>query len=268
VNLQSRCAHEADEGTRKDRAGRCRRTVSIAVLLAVGVLFGVQWVGLSGCGTWLDVGQTGAGCAYAMVLGGDPNGRAYAAAALVRAGLAERVLLSRVALELGTCGNGLPEHEVSRRVLLSRGVPESNVLVLGPEVSTTRDEALALAEFLEDHPTERVAVVTNDFHTRRAQWIFRRILGCRAENLQFVSAPNDDFVLQRWWQTQTGFETVVGENLKLLFYVVRYDRRAMPIIAGLAVLVVAWGRARWRRTRLHPDRQTHQGREGPCEKAR
>jgi len=248
------------------KPGPLARAIRFVALAMIALMIGLLWSGPpSWCGTWLDVGARppAASCDFVMVLGGDPNTRPYVAAALVRAGLARQVLLSRVADSVGPHGTLVPEHELSRRVLLARGVPASDIILLDREATTTHDEAHALADFLKDHPAARMAVVTNHFHTRRARWVFRQVLGNgssaggKAPVLCFVSAPTDDFSLDRWWETEDGFMTVLGENLKLVFYVFYYDRRA-DLLGALALIAalggyVALTRRRSRTASIEPD---------------
>ena len=52
------------------------------------------------------------------------------------------------------------------------------------------------------------------------------------------SAPTEEFRLDRWWQVEDGFISVVGEYLKLAYYVLRFTH-AGYWIAGCVLLAVA-----------------------------
>ncbi|MGA2616487.1 MAG: YdcF family protein [Thermoguttaceae bacterium] len=185
---------------------------------------------------WLDVGEVPRRSDYAVVLGGGANSRPFVAAALVRLGLTRKVLVTRVARSPSTeDGILLPDHELSRRVLLHRGVPAENIEFLGTDNSTTFDEAQALSTLLEAAPDTSFAVVTHGYHTRRARWILSRVLGARISQVSFVSVPTDGFRADNWWCTEDGFATIVGENLKLCFYMLRYDRIAQAIVTVLGI---------------------------------
>jgi uncharacterized SAM-binding protein YcdF (DUF218 family) len=160
---------------------------------------------------------------YVLVLGGDAETRPFAAAALVKAGLAQQVLLTKT-IELPETEDQatLHERDVMQKVLKKRGVPEDRINVLPGEVTSTFDEARTLAAFLREHPESSVAIVTNGFHTRRARWIFRRQLPDAADRLHFLSVPRDGVDEATWWQTDAGLALYLGEYCKFAYYWVRY----------------------------------------------
>jgi uncharacterized SAM-binding protein YcdF (DUF218 family) len=189
---------------------------------------------------WLDVGEPPTKAEYVVVLGGDVNVRPLVAAALFRAGLAAKVLVSDSAAATDRPEDRLlSEPEVLRRVLLARGVPDHAIVFLGKHNRTTYDEARALEAYLQGAPPARVSVVTSDYHTRRTRWIFRQVLGPRAAALCFVSAPSDDFRAENWWQTEHGFVAIIVENLKFLFYLLRYGHLQDGIVIAVALLLAA-----------------------------
>jgi uncharacterized SAM-binding protein YcdF (DUF218 family) len=200
--------------------------VCLAVLGGLLLVFiAPGWV-LPPLARYLDVSEEPGPVDYVLVLNGDPETRPFAAAALVKAGLARQVLLTRqrLALESNLVQGGamLSELEITRGVLKARGVPEQAIRVLPGEISSTADEARVLAAFLKDEPEARVAVVTNGFHTRRARWIFRRALGEGGERIQLVGVPHEGVDEQSWWRTSLGCVLYVSEYAKLVYYRLRY----------------------------------------------
>jgi uncharacterized SAM-binding protein YcdF (DUF218 family) len=67
----------------------------------------------------------------------------------------------------GESGRGVPESTVIRHVLEANGVPEERILEES-SASSTREEALALAEMLKAREVGRVILVTSPTHMRRA----------------------------------------------------------------------------------------------------
>ena len=202
---------------------------------------------------WLDVGTYPQPADYVMVLGGGTESRPFAAAAIIKAGLARRVLVSHVNRgRLVLSGSLLSEDQIVRRVLVARGVPEDAIAVVGWEGASTYDEARALASLLKDMPDARVLILTSDFHTRRARWIFREILGSQGSQISMVSTPSEGFRFDRWWCCHEGFQTIAGENIKFLLYAMRYGRsfRVAALIALIGVCAALY--CRHRRTKPRP----------------
>jgi uncharacterized SAM-binding protein YcdF (DUF218 family) len=190
----------------------------LLVLGTLGVLlwFAVPQV-LPGVAGYLDVSQPPHVVDCVMVLGGGVDSRPFAAAALIKAGRARQVLLPRVQLDAAAQDGFLPpEQEITRQVLLKRGVPATAIRLLPGDVASTQDEARALAAYLADKPDLTVAVVTTTWHTRRARRVFEQVLGERATQLSFVGVPTDGYAPDDWWRHDDSFATYLTEYAKLL----------------------------------------------------
>lgn len=175
---------------------------------------------------YLDVSEPPHAVDYVLVLNGDPETRPFAAAALVHAGLAKKVLLThqQLALESNNVQSGgtLSEFELTRQVLLARGVPAPAIQVLPGEIGSSHDELKKLAGFLTEHPEATATVVTNGFHTRRSRWVLGRLLGDRANAVSFVGVPRDGVEASHWWRSKTGCAIYLTEYPKFLYYWARY----------------------------------------------
>ena len=202
---------------------------------------------LRAMGNWLDVGGRPRPAQFVMVLNGDEETRTLVADVLVKAGFARDVLVTEVAIARQKTELAFPpSHEISREVLLKRGIPAGDITILPAAATTTYDEAQALRAFLRDRPQTTVLVVTSDYHTRRSRWVFARALGPRAGQVAFVSAPSDDFRRDFWWQDEAGLVAVLSEYLKFAFYLVYYGYGGYWLAAcGGLVLVAACTRLRY-----------------------
>jgi uncharacterized SAM-binding protein YcdF (DUF218 family) len=197
---------------------RCLVTAAIGLLLYASSGW---W--LPAAGRWLDVGEPPRVADYCLVLSGDFGSRPFGAAALYRRGYVRRgIWLTRVAFAQPIFPWGLDATAAERRLLTTVGVPNNRIFVLDGECATTFDEANALATMLASRPEATVAVVTSDYHTRRTRWIFRRVLGERADHLQFISVPTDFFSAEDWWKVEQGLVSYSKEFLKLPFYYLYY----------------------------------------------
>jgi uncharacterized SAM-binding protein YcdF (DUF218 family) len=226
-----------------------RRRLLIALLLGAAVVT-LCWTTrspvLRAAARWLNVGEPPHKADYVMVLNGGEDTRPFAAAALVTAGWAPQALVAETAPTPPVSDGIIPAyHDINRQVFLKCGVPAANVTILPGQAATTYDEARALAAFLQDHADARVLVVTNDYHTRRSRWVFARVLADRARQISFVSAPTDEFPMDRWWQSQLGLLVVATEYPKLVFYAATYGCLGQWLAACvLLILMALWIRRR------------------------
>jgi uncharacterized SAM-binding protein YcdF (DUF218 family) len=221
---------------------------------------------LSAAGRWLDVGGTPQKADAVVLLNGGYNTRPFTAAALVRGSWAPQVLLCTVAPHALEADGVLPSsHEIGVRVLEYAGVHRSEVTLLDRTVpstdssvndlaprrasaKTTFDEAAAVAEYLTAHPAKRLLLVTEGPHTRRARWIFERVLAGHCPEIYVVSAPTEGFEYAVWWRSKDGFLFVVSEYFKLFFYALRYGWLGYEIAAFvIAALILRACFRRWRK---------------------
>jgi uncharacterized SAM-binding protein YcdF (DUF218 family) len=219
---------------------RWKWSLALLATAAVSVFCLTRSSVLRAAGAWLDVGRGPEKADYIMLLNGELDTRTFAAAALLKGGWAPRLLLSDVApSEQVQQGLVMPWRDTNRRVLNYCGVADGQIVILDHKARTTFDEAAALADFLAASPGSRVLLVTDGPHTRRARWIFTRLLHGR-HKLTVVSAPLGFNWTDNWWQNEATCLFVLGEYFKLIFYGVRYGS-AGDITAGLAaIILVLW----------------------------
>lgn len=238
-----------------------RRIVILLVVLLLGLLAVLggwslrrQW--LPATARWLDVGGPPHRVDAVFVLPGDEQVRPFVAAALVKAGFADRAIFPKNAPLPEPIRAGRPTtDEVIRRVLERRGLGQQQIVRLEGDTTTTAQDLEALNRYLLDHPETRVAVVTSHYHTRRTRLLLDALLGERASRVSFISAPTDGFSAGDWWLHETGFFAITSEYLKLAYCLVRYTHLpwyAAAVVAGCCLLLVirrhrnSAGSAAWR----------------------
>jgi uncharacterized SAM-binding protein YcdF (DUF218 family) len=221
---------------------RRRRAVFglLLCLIALSILWAAHPICFRAMARWLDVGERPHAADYVMLLNGGENTRPFVAAALVKAGWARKILVADVAPSSTMLDGILPAyHEINRRVMIQRGVPEDDILILPGKGVSTFDEAESLSIFLKDRPSAKVLVVTDDFHTRRSRWAFARALGDRAGQTSFISAKTEDFFMDAWWKDERGVAIILSEYLKMAYYVARYGYVAHWLAACLLFVGVS-----------------------------
>ncbi len=178
---------------------------------------------LTGFANALTVDDDLAPADFIYLLGGDAHIRPVHAARLFREGLAPLVVIT---------AGGPPTPRPSTipdsanpvvQFLRLEGVPDSSIvaLPLPPGAASTQDEGQALQRYLQEHPAQRVIVVTSAYHSRRARWTLRRELRGVPVDLRMAAAPDPRFDASNWWQSEEGFVAYLTEALKFVHTLLR-----------------------------------------------
>ena len=199
-----------------------RRRLILALTGVLTALAAVCWMQrqelLPAMTHWLDVGTAPHRVDCVFILPGYHEIRPFVAAAIVRTGLADRVVFPKNAPSPEVLdGDCLSSAEITQRVLEHRGVAKEKIVPLEADSVTTAQDLQALRDFLCEYPDLEVTVVTSFYHTRRARWLAYRVLGDDANRLSYLATPVDEFNADNWWKTPTGFSTIVSEYLKLIY---------------------------------------------------
>src|SRR5947199_9705537 len=110
--------------------------------------------------------------ADALIVLGDDNfyaDRSTRAAQLFREGKAPVIVASGRRLRPMAGIAELMEHD-----LVERGVPKDRIVRLAHDADNTREEAEALRKLAAERKWHSVIVVTSNYHTRRARYVFRK----------------------------------------------------------------------------------------------
>ena len=142
-----------------------------------------------------------------IVLSGDSfyGDRATRAAELFREGKAPLVVASGKRLRPNAGVGELMEHD-----LIERGVPKDKILRFVHDADSTKEEAEALAKLAKTKKWRKAIIVTSNYHTRRARYIFRRIFPQDVET-RVASARDGDFDPEHWWEKRKSTKEFVRE---------------------------------------------------------
>jgi len=182
-------------------------TAALAVVLALAAVFADEPA------RWLVAKDPPRPTDAALVLAGDPDyERTKSGARLVLAGEARLLILTGGEPGPGDSATSL------REVAMGLGVPPEAIRM--EQVSTSTHESLvAIRPILEREGVRRLAVVTSPYHQRRALWAARRTL----PGMELVSRPADPsrWRPEGWWKTRWNRRIVLGEYLRLAYYILR-----------------------------------------------
>jgi len=148
------------------------------------------------------------GKADALVVLSDDNfyaDRATRAAELLREGKAPLIVASGRRLRPNAGIAELMEHD-----LIERGVAKEKILRLPQDADSTKEEAEAVLKLAKEKKWRSLIVVTSNYHTRRARYIFRRIFPQGME-VSVASARDGDFDPQQWWTKRKSTKKLTHE---------------------------------------------------------
>lgn len=193
--------------------------------LAGGIAYGCRNTLLADVGRFLVINDALESSDVIYVLNGDPNSRPVQAAELFKRKLAPRVFIARAASsplnDLRVTPNTT---DMSIAVMERLGVPGSLITVLSMPngVRSTYDEASLLRNSMEQRSMRRAIIVTSAFHTRRARWIFRKLLPEDRFKVMMSATPDPKYNERNWWRSEDGLIACNNEYLKLAYYWFHY----------------------------------------------
>jgi uncharacterized SAM-binding protein YcdF (DUF218 family) len=136
--------------------------------------------------------------------------RAIEAAALFHGGWAPLIVASgRMLRPYSTIA------DLMTRDLESRGVPAKAIVRFSHRANNTLEEAKDLQVVISQNGWHRILLVTSNYHTRRARYIFRKVLPADV-SLEVVGASDAEFEPATWWQSRQGRKTFLLETVGYL----------------------------------------------------
>jgi len=158
-----------------------------------------------------------------VVLGGGVNTRPFTAAEDYLSGLAHRILVTDARPSKVETLGILPSHvEINRRVLITLGVPETDIETIGNALSSTFEEGQSLREWAIRSHARSIIAPTEAFSSRRVRWTLTQALAGTGASvqIQMLDYPDDSYVT--WWKTDKGLIAFQNEVMKYLYYRYRY----------------------------------------------
>ena len=198
-----------------------------AALLVLGVLLVASYVFraplLRASADFWIVNQSVTNADSIVVLGGGLQTRPFFAAKLFQAGLATRILLMNVKPDATTeLGLTPTEQELTRKVLLSQGMTETNFVEIGNRVSSSYEESLAVRNWVKQTGARRIIIPTDLFHTRRVRWLYAKELDGLNVEVIVVAVPQREYTASDWWQHEKGLIAFQNEVIKFAYYRLKY----------------------------------------------
>jgi hypothetical protein len=137
--------------------------------------------------------------------------------------IAKQILISAVRPSPAEKLEIVPSHvDLNRAVLLKLGVPPEAILSFGTDVSSTYEEARALAGWARTNGVRSIIVPTEIFSSRRVRWILNKQLGTVGVRVEVQALPPLEYDIDNWWQHEAGVIGFQNEVVKYLYYRLKY----------------------------------------------
>jgi uncharacterized SAM-binding protein YcdF (DUF218 family) len=159
--------------------------------------------------------------------------RATRASQVYRQGLAPIVIASGRRLRPYAGIAELIEHD-----LIERGVPKDKILRVSHDADNTREEVETLAQVARQKKWRSVIVVTSNFHTRRARYIFSHLFP-KDIKIRITGARDGDFDPERWWEKRVSVKDLSREIAGMIVAI--WEQHTEPTVTDKSQLMVAPG---------------------------
>lgn len=105
--------------------------------------------------------------------------------------------------------------------LTRQGVDKSKVVIL-PEGTSTREEALIIIKYCKEHQIKKAILLSSLLHTGRVKSVFGPMFKANGLGLIVRGAPSSRFNEYEWWKSEDGLIAVNNEWLKTIYYWLKY----------------------------------------------
>lgn len=114
--------------------------------------------------------------------------------------------------------------EHAAQELQRAGVPAEKIEILPQIVSSTYEEAQLLHKYAITHSLQSLLIVTSAYHSRRANWAFRRVFQSSsiAVGIEPALTGHQTPSPSAWWLHLRGWRMVPVEYMKLVYYIIKY----------------------------------------------
>jgi uncharacterized SAM-binding protein YcdF (DUF218 family) len=160
--------------------------------------------------------------AVVVLSGGEDLGRLDEAIKLYKAKYAPLLILT----ETGETVPSLGAHysTVLRQDAMSMGVAPGDITITDRTVSSTYEEARVTLKLLRKDGMKSVIVVTDPFHSRRAQMTFDDVFKSSGIQVAIHPVSSDWYRASTWWMSSSGRLDTLLEYSKLFGYLLGFKQ--------------------------------------------
>ena len=199
--------------------------IAIAILISLLFFYRAEWLAYLGHSLVVDDPAATAEVAVVLTTGVDYVPRLLQAAQLYRDKRVKKIIINgnrkTDAIRKLEAQGFVPAcqwYENSLRILEMHGVPRDRVWTVDAEdVFDTVTEAQAIRPLLLENDIDSMILTTSKFHTRRARFVWRKVMGTD-QGIYSSAAADDPFDPDSWWQDGHQVKQVMGEYGGMAYY--------------------------------------------------
>lgn len=201
-----------------------RRIRRFSILLVILVLLGVFHKQLLfSIGNFLIAEDPKAKTDALIVLGGSSYERGLEAQRLFEEGWSDQIICTggNVPTVLAAIDTSLFEADITKSMLVKRGIPSNRISAL-TESTSTKEESEEVVAFCLENQLQHITVISSKFHTSRVKKVFNKAFEETAIQVNYRGAPSAQYDEAVWWKSEAGLIMVNNEYVKHLYYLIRY----------------------------------------------
>lgn len=149
--------------------------------------------------------------AIVAISGGETRSRALKAIHLYEEGWSPRIIFSGAALDQNSPSNAA----AMRLIAVEEGVPANDILI-EEESANTNQNAVGVAQIIQQNDYKKIILVTSPYHQRRASIAFEHALGSSVGVINH-STTDQNWRRSRWWDGEYSKALTLGEFQKTLY---------------------------------------------------
>ena len=159
-----------------------------------------------------------------FVLSGNPVDRGMKAAKLLEDGFADRIICvgDNPERKLEAYNMKVKESDMTAKVIADynkRLVKKTEIIYQG---TSTFEESEAILNYCLSQKLQNIIIVSDKFHLRRVDRVFRKKFEGYQIQYTLVGASNATYDEQNWWESEYGLIALNNEYMKLLYYFFKY----------------------------------------------
>lgn len=178
---------------------------------------------LGGLGNFLMVEDEKQHSDALVVLGGNSYERGLEALNLFHEGWSDAIICTggNVPTVLAAIDTIIFEAEITKSMLVKKGISENKVEAL-TESTSTKEESAEILAYCKAHQLKKITVISSKLHMRRVRMVFEEAFKDQEIEVVYRGAPSQAYDEGVWWKSEAGLIMVNNEYVKYLYYLIKY----------------------------------------------